>query len=117
MKRAVLLILLVTVFLGAAHAYDRGHTYVRGIISDIGDDEVVLSGEDEPLRTQKVKTITIDGSTYTVDPTCRVAIQYKDKGAYHEKEAHFYNVRRGNSVYAKKVGNVITEILIEEWKR
>ena len=117
MKKAVLLIVLVVMIAGAAGAYDRGHTYIRGIISDMGDTEVVLSGVDEPLRTERLKTITLDGSTYTVDPKCRIAIQYFDKGAYHEREGRLYDLRRGLSVYARKVGNVVNEILIEGWKR
>ena len=117
MKKAVLFIFLFVMTAAAADAYDRGHTYIRGTISDMGDTEVVLSGVDEPLRTERLKTITLDGSTYTVDPKCRVAIQYEEKGAYHEREGRLYDLRRGISVYARKVGNVINEILIEGWKR
>ena len=117
MKKTVLSIFLVVMIAGAADAYDRGHTYIRGIISDMGDAEVMLSGVDEPLRTERLKTITLDGSTYTIDPKCRVAIQYFEKGAYHERAGRFYDLRRGISVYARKIGNVVNEILIEEWKR
>ena len=117
MKKAMFIMFLIALIAGSAHAYDRGQTYIRGIISDIGDTEVVLSGVDEPLRAERLKTITLDGFTYTVDPKCRVAIHYLDKGAYHERAGRFNDLRRGISVYARKVGNSINEILIEEWKR
>lgn len=117
MKKALLALVIITLVSGMAFAVDRGHVYITGIISDIGDAEIMLSGVDEPRRTERLKTITLDGATYTVDPKCRIAIQYREKGAYYEKAGRFYDLRRGSSVYVKKIGTVVSEILIEEWKR
>lgn len=117
MKKALLLLFIIAIVSGGlASAYDRGHVYITGVISDIGETEVMLSGVDEPRRTERLRTITLDGATYTVDPKCRIAIQYRENGAYHEKAGRFYDLRRGSSVYVKKIGSTISEILVEGWK-
>lgn len=116
MKKALIALFIIGLLSGMVSALDRGHVYIAGVVSDIGETEVMLSGVDEPRRTERLKTITLDGATYTVDPKCRVAIQYRENGAYYEKAGRFYDLRRGSSVHVKKIGTTVTEILIEGWK-
>lgn len=117
MKKTVSFIVLLLVMLGIAHSFDRGHVYIRGIVSDINEKEEVLSGEDEPLKTRKLKSITVSGLTYLVDPKCKVLLQYYEKNAYHERAVRFYDLRAGDSVYVKVIGAKANEIVVEGWKR
>ena len=83
-----------------AVAYYDGHVYINGIVDSIGSD-----------------TISISGHTYTIAPKCRVVIQYKNHNSFYEKPAKLWEVSTGNSVTAKKVGNILYEIMIERWRR
>lgn len=101
MKRIVsAVILFLFILSGMALAYDRGHVYIYGRVDAIYSD-----------------SIDISGVNYTIDTECKVIIQYKAKNAFHEKTARLSDIHRGDSVYAKKIGTVLYEIIIEGWKR
>ena len=74
MKKVFLFVFLLVLITGTAAAVDRGHVYIYGIVDDLGEQETVVSGIDEPLRTVRDKTITISGTTYVLDPKCTVVI-------------------------------------------
>ena len=100
MKRIVVAIMLcLFLFSGVAVAFYDGHVYINGIVDSIGSD-----------------TISISGHTYRIDPKCRVVIQYKENGAFNERPAKLWEVSTGNSVTAKKIGNILYEIMIERWR-
>jgi len=100
MKRiGAAIVLALFLFSGTAVAYYDGHVYINGIVDSIGPD-----------------TISISGHTYKIDPKCRVVIQYKDHNSFHEKPAKLWEVSTGNSVTAKRVGNILYEIMIERWR-
>ncbi len=101
MKKVILATsLFLFMFSGMALAYDRGHVYINGRVNAIYSD-----------------SIDISGVNYTIDTECKVIIQYKAKNAFHEKAARLSDIHRGDSVYAKKIGTVLYEIIIEGWKR
>ena len=100
MKRIIVAIMLcLFLFSGVAVAFYDGHVYINGIVNSIGSD-----------------TISIAGHTYKIDPKCRVVIQYKENGAFYERPAKLWEVSTGNSVTAKKIGNILYEIMIERWR-
>lgn len=112
MKKIILSVFFLVLIAGAAAAIDRGHVYIYGTVDDLGDQETVVSGVDEPQRTVRDKTITISGTTYVLDPKCEVVIVYQDKGAFHKRSARQYDIRRGDSVAAKKIGTTIYAVEI-----
>jgi hypothetical protein len=101
MKKSILAIsLFLFLFSGLSLAYDSGHVYINGKIDSIGSD-----------------TITISGIHYTIDKKCRVVIQYKEHGSFHEKPASLWDVNTGDSVTVKMIGNILYEIMIERWRK
>jgi hypothetical protein len=117
-KRAVLFLVLSFLTAGAASTYDRGHTYMNNVVVDeIGDTETVLVGQGDNSTPVRVKTLKIDGQTYIVDPGCSVVIHQMNGNSITMRPGRFYDVRRGNTVHIKRIGIVIQEISIEEWKR
>jgi len=101
MKKIILVTsLFLFLFSGISLAYDRGHVYIHGRVDAIYSD-----------------SIDISGVNYTIATECKVIIQYKAKNAFHEKAARLSDIHRGDSVYAKKIGTVLYEIIVEGWKR
>jgi len=91
---------LCLMFVATASAYDRGHVYIDGTVRAVSREE-----------------ITIGSHTYELPPDCKVLIQYRERGAFKKKRAPLHEVRVGDSVYAKKMGNRILEIEIERWTK
>ena len=112
MKKIILSVFFLVLIGGAAAAIDRGHVYIYGTVDDVGDQETVVSGVDEPQRTVRDKTITISGTTYTLDPKCQVMIVYEERGAAHTRLARQSDIRRGDTVAAKKTGPTIYSVEI-----
>jgi hypothetical protein len=112
MKKVFFFVFLLVLIAGTAAAVDRGHVYIYGTVDDLGDQETVLSGVDEPLRTVRNRTITISGTTYVLDPKCEVVIVYEERGAAHKRPARQSDIRRGDSVAAKKIGTSIYAVEI-----
>jgi type 1 fimbria pilin len=112
MKKVFFFVFLLVLIAGTAAAVDRGHVYIYGTVDDLGDQETILSGVDEPQRTVRNKTITISGTTYILDPKCEVMIVYQDKGASHKRPARQHDIRRGDSVAAKTIGTTIYAVEI-----
>jgi hypothetical protein len=101
MKRIVVaMFLCIFLFSGMAVAFYDGHVYINGIVNSIGSD-----------------AISISDHTYKIDPKCKVVIQYKESGSFHEKPAKLWDISTGETVTAKKVGNILYEIMIERWRR
>ena len=101
MKKVILATsLFLFLFSGMAMAYDSGHVYINGKIDSIGSD-----------------TITISGIHYKIDKKCKVVIQYKEHGSFHERPATSGDVHTGDIVTAKKIGRIIYEIMIERWRK
>ncbi|NJD56959.1 MAG: hypothetical protein FIA94_11225 [Nitrospirae bacterium] len=112
MKKIILSVFLLALVAGNASAIDRGGVYVYGIVDDLGDQETVVSGVEEPQRTVRNKTVTISGTTYVLDPKCEVVIVYQERGAAHKRPARQSDIRRGDSVAAKKIGTTISAVEI-----
>ena len=93
------IMLCLFLFSGIAAAFYDGHVYINGIVNSIGSD-----------------TITISRQTYQIDKKCRVVVQYKKHGSFYEKPAKLWQVSTGDSVTARKIGNILYEIRIERWK-
>jgi len=87
-------------FTGMAAAFYDGHIYINGIVNSVSSDN-----------------ITISRHTYKIDPKCRVVVQYRERGSFHERPSRLSEVNTGDSVTAKNVGNILYEIMIEGWKR
>jgi hypothetical protein len=101
MKRIGLLIALIVVCsIAVSHAYNTVHVYINGSVDSI-------SGN----------SITINGSQYTIDATCRIVIVYQENDIFREKPARISDIRSGDSVTAKKIANTLYEIMIERWRR
>ncbi|MFA6054270.1 MAG: hypothetical protein WC769_02725 [Thermodesulfovibrionales bacterium] len=94
------MLLCLFLFSGLATAYDSGHIYINGIVNSVS------SG-----------TIAISHLTYKIDQKCKVVIQYKESGSFHEKPGRLWDINTGETVTAKEIGAVIYEIIIEEWRR
>jgi hypothetical protein len=100
MKRIVWgIIVSFFLFSGMAAAFYDGHVYINGIVNTVGSD-----------------TMTISHHNYKIDPKCKVVIQYKERGSFHEKPGSLWEVSTGDSVTAKMTGAVLYEIMIERWK-
>jgi hypothetical protein len=101
MKRIVSAMLLcLFLFSGLAAAYDSGHVYINGIVNSVSSD-----------------TIAISYLTYKIDQKCKVVIQYKEGGSFHEKPGRLRDINTGETVTAKMIGGILYEIIIEEWRR
>ena len=100
MKKILLPLLLLLSAYAVAMAYDRGGVYINGRVD-------YLSGD----------TITVAGNNYKIAPNCPILLQYREKNALHTKKASLWDVRTGDSVWAKKIGNDLIEVQIEGWKR
>jgi hypothetical protein len=118
MKNIALILFLLLGAASIALAYSDGHTYIQGKFQSFGEKSYVVTSETGQKTNVTVKTITVDGWAYELDPDCKVIIQSKNReGIYHENKGNFRDLRTGDSVYAKKIGNTVIEISIEEWKR
>jgi hypothetical protein len=101
MKRIVLAIMLsFFLFSGMAVAYNTGHVYRNGVVNSISSD-----------------TITVSRLNYKIDSKCRVVIQYKEGGMFHERRARLSDIETGDTVTIKMIGNILYEIIIEGWRR
>ncbi len=101
MKKFILVTsLFLFLFTGLALAYDSGHVYINGLVGSVSSD-----------------AITISGMRYKIDKKCKVVIQYKEHGSFHEKPAKRWDVNSGDRVTAKMIGNIIYEIMLERWRR
>jgi hypothetical protein len=101
MKRiASVVIVFLFIFSGIALAYDSGHIYRNGQVNSISSDIINVSGE-----------------RYKIGKICKIVIQYKQNNAFHERHANFGDVHTGDIVTIKETGKIVTEIIIEEWRR
>ena len=100
MKKILLPLLLLLSAYAVAPAYDRGGVYINGTIQYLSGDE-----------------ITISGDTYQIDPNCEILMQYREKDALHVKKASRWDLRVGESVWARNMGRTLLQIQIEGWKR
>ena len=80
--------------------FTRGHYYFNGKVNAISKEFINVSG--------KVFYITRD---------CRVAIHKGVNGAFFENPASLRDIKIGDWVTVKVIGNLVTEILIERYKR
>jgi hypothetical protein len=96
MKRIGLLIAVILLCtIAVSHAYNTVHVYISGNVDSV-------SGN----------TITIDGSQYKIDATCKIVIVYQENDIYYHKPARVSDIRRGDPVSAKKIANTLYEIMI-----
>ncbi len=118
MKQIITISLFILIiFSSISSALDRGHVYISGRVDDIGDRTEVVSDESGRETYVSFKALTVSGVAYKIEPNCRVAIQYKERDIFHEKPVNISDIRRGDSVYIKKIGDIVYEVLIEGWKR
>lgn len=100
MKKTVFFTCMVLLILtGAALAYTSGHSYINGKVTSIASD-----------------TVTIEDTTYKIDPKCKVVIAFKEQDSFHERPARVSDIVRGDTVTAKKIANTLYEIMIERWR-
>jgi hypothetical protein len=96
MKRIGLLIAVIFLFsITVSHAYNTVHVYINGKVDSVNG-----------------SIITIDGSQYKIDATCKVVIVYQENDIYHQKPARISDIRSGDPVSAKKIANTLYEIMI-----
>jgi len=63
------------------------------------------------------EVINVSGRDFYITKDCRVAIHREVNGAFFEDPASLTNVKIGDWVTVKVIGNLVTEILIERYKR
>jgi len=80
--------------------FTRGHYYFNGRVNAISKDYINVSGKD-----------------FYITQNCRVAIHKEVKGAFFENPASLRDIKIGDWVTVKVIGNLATEILIERYKR
>lgn len=92
--KKILFIVLVMCAL-AQMVFADEHLYHTGILSDKAIDRVIIAGK-----------------SFVLQPRVKVVVKYKDRGAYYEKIGRFSDVRLGDRVYLKAIGNIVSEIVV-----
>jgi len=96
----ILAAMCLVLWSGSSNAFKTAHTYFNGKVESISGNLVV-----------------IEGTTFQIDPKCRVVTITEKDRAYYENPAKLRDVARGDTVTVKRVGNVLYEIMIERWRR
>lgn len=61
--------------------------------------------------------LKVERNTYRIDGSCKVIIQYKEDGVFHEKPATLKELKVGDWVTVRTDGKSVTEILIEQYRQ
>lgn len=63
------------------------------------------------------KSITVGNRSYLLAKGCKYLLNYRRNKAFYEEKSSPGTVRIGDSVTVHINGNVVDEIMVEEWKR
>lgn len=96
----ILAAISIALITGTSAAYKTAHTYLNGKVESISGNLIV-----------------IEGTTFEIAPKCRVVAITEKNGAYFEDPASLKDVGRGGWVTVKQTGKIISEIMIERWRR
>ncbi len=100
MKRiGILTTLIVLLFVTMSHGFNTVHAYINGKVNSIHSNAIVIEDHE-----------------YIINENCKVVIASRDNGIFHEKPASINDVRKGDTVTAKKIANTLYEIMIERWR-